>query len=556
MAKAAKFISPGTFNPLFDPLPSKLKILSNFHTHNNVNAITASTKRNDKLHPPLVRYIYIYIYIYAPFIMYYYYENKIRKNTSRVPRRLITISPGDGKYHGDWTSNHIVSLQELQLQDLIEVDDDPHKDAQVLINLTIHKHASFGLSVDGRIITSFTRKCGNCSSPYCRQIDTKFNVWVLMASRDKGKIQQLPEIGGDPSVIYARPGYEVDLDQLVQDTIRLNSTIKDTCSELCEKSEDATKGAVLACTDEAVLPLSQVFDAAKEFGYDEAHLSHPFTVTSASTLTKLPTESSSVDTVILIWQSLDSPTSQLIQEILRVLKAGGTILIRKSSQSAEGLVDKVISDLQNKLLLAGFSETQLLQSTGVDFSFSCHDIFRFFTGLTAFWQFVLLLPKIKAKKPSWKVGSSFALKKVVKTSPKLQIDLDSDLIDEDSLLTEEDLKKPQLPGKEYFSSLCPRLISIMCDIRLLAKRAVTVDDCEIGSTRKACKNCTCGRAEEEEKVLKLGLTAEQISNPQSACGSCGLGDAFRCSTCPYKGLPPFKLGEKVALSSNFLAADI
>lgn len=59
---------------------------------------------------------------------------------------------------------------------------------------------------------------------------------------------------------------------------------------------------------------------------------------------------------------------------------------------------------------------------------------------------------MKAKKPSWKIGSSFALKKAVKSSPKVQIDFDSDLIDEDSLLTEDDLKKPQLPlGKEYFS---------------------------------------------------------------------------------------------------------
>ena len=108
------------------------------------------------------------------------------------------------------------------------------------------------------------------------------------------------------------------------------------------------------------------------------------------------------------------------------------------------------------------------------------------------------------------------------------MDDDDDLIDEDALLTEEDLKKPQLPS---------------------------VGDCEVGSTRKACKNCTCGRAEAEEKVEKLGLSMDQLDNPQSACGSCGLGDAFRCATCPYKGLPPFKLGEKVSLSSNFLAAD-
>ena len=43
------------------------------------------------------------------------------------------------------------------------------------------------------------------------------------------------------------------------------------------------------------------------------------------------------------------------------------------------------------------------------------------------------------------MGSSFPLKKATRALPKIQIDDDSDLIDEDSLLTEEDLKKPQLP---------------------------------------------------------------------------------------------------------------
>ncbi|KAK4364758.1 hypothetical protein RND71_016116 [Anisodus tanguticus] len=206
-------------------------------------------------------------------------------------------------------------------------------------------------------------------------------------------------------------------------------------------------------------------------------------------------ESASMDIVALICRSLEFPSDKLCGDTSRVLKPGGTILLSLSSQSTN-------STHERKLLLAGFSDAQSSEDG--------HSIV------------------MRAKKPSWKVGSSFSIKKVTKTLPKFQIDDDSDLIDEDGLLTEEDLKKPQLPS---------------------------VGDCEVGKTRKACKNCTCGRAEDETKV-QLGPTAKQLNNPQSACGSCGLGDAFRCGTCPYKGLPPFELGEKVMLSGNFLDADI
>ncbi|KAM7250342.1 hypothetical protein ACFE04_022225 [Oxalis oulophora] len=259
------------------------------------------------------------------------------------------------------------------------------------------------------------------------------------------------------------------------------------------------KTTVLAISDDVILPMTSVFDIMTE-------PCDPLIVTQASSLSKLPLESSSLDFVVSVSKSLDFPNDHLFGDISRVLKPGGKFLLSNTSQSVPAETSKVITAIERKLLLAGFVSVEKPEVQ---------------SGVQSF--------VVKAMKPSWKVGSSFSIKKPVKTVFKIQMDDDDDLIDEDSLLSEEDLKKPQLPP---------------------------VGDCEVGITKKACKNCTCGRAEAEEKVEKLGLTMDQIENPQSACGSCGLGDAFRCGTCPYKGLPPFKLGDKVTLSGNFLAADI
>ena len=46
-----------------------------------------------------------------------------------------------------------------------------------------------------------------------------------------------------------------------------------------------------------------------------------------------------------------------------------------------------------------------------------------------------------------------------------------------------------------------------------------IDDCEIGAGKKACKNCTCGRADAEAAVQKVDLSQDMLDNPQSACGS-------------------------------------
>ncbi|XWS34302.1 hypothetical protein CRYUN_Cryun21dG0028600 [Craigia yunnanensis] len=146
MAEASRLVSSSAGN--INQIPSSFQSKLNPHklqSHNVNIRFKAASKRHD-------------------------YSSLVNKKDCRSSRRrLITISTADGRWHGTWSCDYLVSLRDLNLDDLVE-DDHQQNDAQVSINLCIHKHASFGLSVDGRIVTSFTRKCSICSSPYCREV--------------------------------------------------------------------------------------------------------------------------------------------------------------------------------------------------------------------------------------------------------------------------------------------------------------------------------------------------------------------------------------------------
>ncbi|KAJ3316163.1 Anamorsin [Blyttiomyces sp. JEL0837] len=79
--------------------------------------------------------------------------------------------------------------------------------------------------------------------------------------------------------------------------------------------------------------------------------------------------------------------------------------------------------------------------------------------------------------------------------------------------------------------------------------------------RKACKTCSCGYDSHERVEATLELLADsdlmgKRSAPSSSCGTCSLGDAFRCTSCPYSGTPSFKPGDKVVLSGQYLHDDL
>lgn len=215
------------------------------------------------------------------------------------------------------------------------------------------------------------------------------------------------------------------------------------------------------------------------------------------------------------YESLGSNLSPLLTQILSGLSPLGTLHLLNLSSA--------LQTLPSELTLSGFTVLSSIPESGT----------------------------IIAQKPAAQTTSLSLKNRPAGSAPSMKLNRKIDpakkqalwaitsspstpLIDAEALLTPADKARP-VPVCEPVNPTAPR-------------------------RKKACKGCTCGLAELEEedrknsKVVLLdgSINGETVEVDQSekqrlinaakaapkatsSCGSCFLGDAFRCASCPYLG---------------------
>jgi hypothetical protein len=264
---------------------------------------------------------------------------------------------------------------------------------------------------------------------------------------------------------------------------------------------------------------------------------------------KIGEPSSAYDVVISIGASAAGHQTDFLFELARVLKPSGSLVLREPLLlgSKEGIVTalRTESEVESALLISGFTSTTFQNTQGASSVAS----FPALNG-SADVQTQVATYEIRAVKPNWEFGASAALSlpksKPVSAAPVWSLSAD-DTIDESIPVA-----KPAAVGSTWKLDADDDDNDLIEDDALLEKEDLAkpdaVFDCGTSASgkKKACKNCSCGLAEE----LEAGQEVKKKTPEQaSSCGSCYLGDAFRCASCPYLGLPAFKPGEKISLAN-------
>ncbi|KAJ5096742.1 Cytokine-induced anti-apoptosis inhibitor 1 [Penicillium angulare] len=248
--------------------------------------------------------------------------------------------------------------------------------------------------------------------------------------------------------------------------------------------------------------------------------------------------SNTYDLVLILTDSTGSRRSEALQLLTRdvytalvpAMKPGAKLQTEDKALDTSEAMEAVLSGLvQNS---TGFEKPNYEQASAVPLKF----------GLKKKNKTTTPAPAVAPPMGIQMNGNGFGLNGMNGTNHDRD-DAD-ELINEDSLLDEEDFTRPIMPPPE-------------CQPKT-------------GRRRKACKDCTCGlseRLEAEDKerranadkslnVMKLAtddlaeLDFTVEGKQTGSCGSCALGDAFRCDGCPYLGLPAFKPGQEVSILND------
>lgn len=220
----------------------------------------------------------------------------------------------------------------------------------------------------------------------------------------------------------------------------------------------------------------------------------------------------SYDTIIFVFKQSCPNYKAYFDDCMKVMKPAAVLIIYESFEEKKDMqsaYDRRISNLK----LAGF-KVKSPGDVNIELKNLLLDVYKDMDNVS----------EIVAEKPSFEIGSSVSLSFQQKKSNVWKLDsaVEEELIDEDDLLDETDILKPE---------------------------ASSLKVCGTTGKRKACKDCSCGLAEELS-----GKTVEE-KTVKSSCGNCYLGDAFRCASCPYLGMPAFKPGEKIVLPESQLRVE-
>lgn len=224
---------------------------------------------------------------------------------------------------------------------------------------------------------------------------------------------------------------------------------------------------------------------------------------------------------------------ELLNKMIKIVKPKGHILVSQILSSKEQDSLQTLEQFKSSLILSGFSNIHPITESPL---LNAETLEQITKRLQLNSDIQLVKCCVLFEKPNFEIGASrkLSLGSTVKNNTavssvwKLDADdiAEDDLIDSDLLLKEDDLKKPD-----------PTSLKV----------------CGTTGKRKACKNCSCGLAEELEQEKQVSDAPPPV---KSSCGSCYLGDAFRCASCPYLGMPAFKPGEKVSISDLQMKADV